>query len=162
MKICLYCNLEKSEFYSSNICIECVSNQNGSRDCKKCGINKPLSQYYRKQNSKDGHKLSCKACELDHMKKLYNLKTNKVKTNILTNINLYKEFIEDKIITSDLYKDKITATLLYKEYKQYVVEKGSIYNMSQIYFLDKIIESKLLGDYEYAGFHYCKIKDSNV
>ena len=33
-----------------------------SRECKECGIKKPLSDYSKNKGSKDGHVLTCKPC----------------------------------------------------------------------------------------------------
>ena len=164
MKICFYCNIEKekSDFYSNNICMKCVTEQNGNKRCEKCNIDKPMTDYYRKPNGRDGHSCVCKVCDLAKKKNVYKETKAKSNTLILNNTNLCKEFVEDEIIKTDLYKDKLSSTLLYKLYIIYVNKKGLKYNMQQPYFLEQMIQTNLLGDYEYAGFHYCKLKNDNV
>jgi hypothetical protein len=42
------------------------------KKCIKCGIEKPLSEFPKRKNSKDGHRNSCKECRLTYQRKWSN------------------------------------------------------------------------------------------
>ena len=46
--------------------------------CKKCGENKPLSEYHKKKQSKDGHESACKVCRNAERKAYYEANREKV------------------------------------------------------------------------------------
>jgi hypothetical protein len=39
--------------------------------CKKCGVSKPLDEFYRAQGTKDGHRGECKACAAIYRRQQY-------------------------------------------------------------------------------------------
>lgn len=41
------------------------------KKCNKCGIEKPLEEFYRKKSNKDGYHYTCKKCSSEYQKKLH-------------------------------------------------------------------------------------------
>lgn len=39
--------------------------------CKKCGVTKPLDDFYAEKTARDGHRPECKACALEYRKRWY-------------------------------------------------------------------------------------------
>jgi hypothetical protein len=42
-----------------------------SKTCNKCGLRKPLSDFYKQVGMRDGHRNNCKVCHLAAHKKWY-------------------------------------------------------------------------------------------
>ena len=84
--------------------------------CFKCGIEKPLSEYYKHKQMGDGHLNKCKVCTKKDTKK---------RTDVL---NLDPEFVESERIRS---REKYHR-LNYKE-RQKVWDKDKPWKKSQIY-----------------------------
>ena len=47
-------------------------NNDNTKVCTKCNVEKPFSEFYRRQSSKDGHRTECKLCENTRSKIAYN------------------------------------------------------------------------------------------
>ena len=98
------------------------------KKCTKCGIEKPLSEFHKHKNTKDGHRYDCKACR-KHQQTLY-YQQNKEK--IAERKTLYYQENKDKFAERDaLYyqenKEKIAerGARYYQENKEKIAERGS-------------------------------------
>jgi len=60
--------------------------------CKKCSIDKELSDFHKKKNSKTGYQIYCKDCSKDMVKKHYKSNTNRVleRKRLYRNTGQYK------------------------------------------------------------------------
>jgi hypothetical protein len=92
------------------------------KKCGKCEIKKPLDEFSKNKNSKDGFQNRCKECNKTHLKSLYDSNHEyyssksleyyyKNKEHIITRTKIYKEKNKDKIQIynnnyTELNKDK--------------------------------------------------------
>jgi len=121
------------------------------KKCSKCGIEKPLSEFYKRKASKDGHRGTCKICR----NKLVALYRQKNKDKIAEQGALYRQENKDKIAEyKALYrqenKDKIAEykAVYYQENKDKIAlyyqenkDKIALYYQEN---KDKIAEYKAL------------------
>jgi len=84
------------------------------KKCSKCGIEKPLSEFYKRKASKDGHRGTCKICR------------NKL-------VALYRQKNKDKIAEQ--------GALYYQENKDKIAEYKALYRQEN---KDKIAEQNAL------------------
>ena len=63
-------NIREESIHEENVHEENVREQTFKK-CRKCEEVKPLNEFYRDRNLKDGHKNSCKLCESKRQRKWY-------------------------------------------------------------------------------------------
>ncbi len=89
------------------------------KNCNKCGIEKPLSEYYKNAITKDGHHGECKPCNNARAKKWYKDnpdrgKHNRLKKHYGISFSKYLEMLKDQnnkclICNCELLQDKNTC-----------------------------------------------------
>jgi len=93
------------------------------KTCSKCNIKKPLSDFYKHPNTKDGLDYSCKQCKLEYAKEY----RNKLDKNEVSEyFNKYRKENKEQLKRSkaEYYqKNKEKISLYYKEYYKENKEK---------------------------------------
>ena len=92
-----------------------------TKECSKCFVDRPLSEFYKDKSKPDGHRPDCKTClmsyQLGHKveKSQYNKKYNNLNPwkRIIGNINHRINTVDKKI--APYYKDKGIKNYLTKE-----------------------------------------------
>lgn len=77
--------------------------------CSKCGILKPLSEFYNDKKGKDGKQAQCKECVLIRVKSYYQNNCEKVKKY---SRKWYDEIGREKLGQQSMYKNKECAAYL--------------------------------------------------
>lgn len=131
------------------ICDECFENNlKTMKICKECKIEKPMTEYYKNLQFKDGKFNICVEC-FNLKRKLKIKKEIKKETEKKTNENNYcKEFFLCKIIKTKDQLDKITATNLYIKYKKYLSENN--YKC----FINQQTFKNIMSEKEYLSLQY--------
>lgn len=132
------------------------------KKCKKCGLEKDISNFNNRKKSKDGLDYTCKECVSEFNKK-YNLE-NKLKIKIrrsnfykenkdrLNDIsNLYHEINKDKIKE---YNSKESVKIRYRNYKREYKKKRSKTDI--LYFLTERIRKNIHTLFKTNGFKKSK------
>jgi len=70
----------------------------GSKVCNKCNVEKPLSDFYKRKDSKDGYRGECKDCKNEYFKCYY----ENNKENVKTKNKLWRLDNHDKIIERNI------------------------------------------------------------
>ncbi len=88
-----------------------------SKICTKCGIEKPLSEYYKDKTKNDGHRIDCKRCSLEDAKK-YRGK-NKAILAAKQKEKYHKDIVKSRLLQNEWRsKNKIKINQRIKEWKK--------------------------------------------
>lgn len=108
-----------------------------TKTCSKCKFDKPLDEFNKRSNSKDGYRFECKACQRLHYEANRDHYIAKMKENRLNNLDDYTK--RDK----DYYEGNRT-TILEKKQQYHIDNKETILSNKRVYRinnLDKVTEA---------------------
>ena len=59
--------------------------------CSKCNVSKPLSEFNKRSNSKDGFRFECRICQKEHYESNRDHYITKMKENRINKLDDYKK-----------------------------------------------------------------------
>lgn len=110
--------------------------------CKKCNLEKDISEYHRNKKIKDGLNNICKVCSLEEKRKYYQNNREKVKQKVKTYRQQNLEKVENNVKS---YYSKNRDKLIEYKRNYYISNKDKMNNQSKEYRIknyDKVEDKK--------------------